>query len=198
MAVTEVAKIQVRSGLYENLPALDTGEFGWCVDTQQLFIGKGTLAEGAPETGVTEILTEYSIASLLTSFDNLNANVANMAATVSSITSQIGNLVPVSVTLSNNQSTLANITAVAIESYGARDLNYRIVMNAHVRSGTISVVQTQGNLITVSDDYVESGETGVTLYWTGDLAAKTAVLGYTSESSIIGTGNLTYYLQSFT
>lgn len=198
MAVVEVAKLQVRSGLQENLPALDTGEFGWCVDTQRLFIGKGTLAEGAPEIGVTEVLTEYSIASLLTSFDNLNANVANMAATVSSITSQIGNLVPVSVTLSNNQSTLANITAVSIEAYGARDLNYRIVMNAHVRSGTISVVQTQGNLITVSDDYVESGETGVTLYWTGDLAAKTAVLGYKSESSIIGTGNLTYYLQSFT
>lgn len=196
MAVLEVAKIQVRSGLQENLPALDTGEFGWCVDTQRLFIGKGTLAEGAPETGVTEITTEYSVASILSSFNSLNSNVANVIVTLDTITSQIGNLVPVSITLANNQSTLANIASVAIEAYGARDLNYRIVMNAHVRSGTISVVQTQGNLITWSDDYVESGDTGVALYWTGNTTAKTAVLGYTSTASL--TGNLTYYLQSFT
>jgi hypothetical protein len=196
MAVLEVAKIQVRSGLYEDLPALDTGEFGWCVDTQQLFIGKGTLAEGAPETGVTEILTEYTVASIINSFNSLNANVANITAVTNAITSQIGNLIPVSVTLSNNQSTLANITAVAIEAYGARDLNYRIVMNARVRSGTISVVQTQGNLITFSDDYVESGDTGVNLYFTGNASTQTAVLGYTSTAST--TGNLTYYLQSFT
>lgn len=196
MAVLEVAKIQVRSGLYEDLPALDTGEFGWCVDTQQLFIGKGSLAEGAPETGVTEILTEYTTASIINSITGLNANVANITANVSSIISQIGNLVPVSFTLANNQSTLANITAVAIEAYGARDLNYRIVMNAQVRSGSISVVQTQGNLITFSDDYVESGDTGVNLYFTGNASTQTAVLGYTSTAST--TGNLTYYLQSFT
>jgi len=196
MAVLEVAKIQVRSGLYEDLPALDTGEFGWCVDTQQLFIGKGTLAEGAPETGVTEILTEYSVTSILNSFNSLNANVANIAAVAASITSQIGNLVPVSVTLSGSQSTIANVTAVAIEAYGARDFNYRIIMNAHVRSGTISVVQRQGNLITFSDDYVESGDTGVKLYFTGNASTQTAVLGYTSTAAT--TGNLTYYLQSFT
>jgi hypothetical protein len=196
MAVLEVAKIQVRSGLYEDLPALDTGEFGWCVDTQQLFIGKGSLAEGAPETGVTEISTEYTTASIINSFNSLNANVANITAVTNAITSQIGNLIPVSVTLSNNQSTLANITAVAIEAYGARDLNYRIVMNAQVRSGTISVVQTQGNLITFSDDYVESGDTGVELYFTGNASTKTAVLGYKSTAGNVG--GLTYYLQSFT
>ena len=196
MAVLEVAKIQVRSGLYEDLPALDTGEFGWCVDTQQLFIGKGSLAEGAPETGVTEILTGYTTASIINSINGLNANVANITASVSAITNQIGNLVPVSFTLANNQSTLANITAVAIEAYGARDLNYRIVMNAQVRSGSISVVQTQGNLITFSDDYVESGDTGVELYFTGNAITKTAVLGYKSTAGTVG--NLTYYLQSFT
>ena len=194
MAVVEVAKLQVRSGLQENLPALDTGEFGWCVDTQRLFIGKGTLAEGAPEIGVTEVLTEYTIAALLTSFDNLNSNVANLTATVSSITSQIGNLVPVSFTLVNNPYTLANIASLSIEPYGARDLNYRIIMDSHVRSGTISVVQEQGNLITWSDDFVESGETGATLYWTG--YGNIAVFQYTSNSAT--SGNLTYYLQSFT
>jgi len=197
MAVIEVAKLQVRSGLQENLPALDTGEFGWCVDTQRLFIGKGTLAEGAPETGVTEITTEYSIASILNAFNSLTANVANLTITINTITSQIGNLVPVSIALSGNQSTLANIANVSIEAYGARDLNYRIVMNAQVRTGTISVMQTQGNLITWSDDYVESGDTGAVLYWTGNTTTKTAVLGYTSTPTSTS-GNLTYYLQSFT
>jgi hypothetical protein len=196
MAVYEVAKIQFRSGLQQDLPALDTGEPGWCVDTQRLFIGKGTLAEGAPEIGVTEILTEYSVGSILTAFNSLNANVANIEIITTSIINQIGNLVPVSITLANNQSTLSNIAAVAIEAYGSRDLNYKIVMNAQVRSGTISVVQTQGNLITWSDDYVESGDTGVVLYWTGNAVTKTAVLGYKSTANLVG--NLTYYLQSFT
>jgi hypothetical protein len=33
---------------------------GWSLDTRQLFIGNGTLAEGAPQVGHTEILTEHS------------------------------------------------------------------------------------------------------------------------------------------
>jgi hypothetical protein len=69
-------------------------------------------------------------------------------------------------------------------------------MNAQVRSGSISVVQTQGNLITFSDDYVESGDTGVELYFTGNASTQTAVLGYKSTAGTVG--NLTYYLQSFT
>jgi polygalacturonase len=35
-------------------------ELGWAVDTRQLFIGNGTLQEGAPVIGNTEILTEFS------------------------------------------------------------------------------------------------------------------------------------------
>jgi hypothetical protein len=35
-------------------------EFGWAIDTRQLFIGNGTLQEGAPVIGNTEILTEFS------------------------------------------------------------------------------------------------------------------------------------------
>ena len=57
MAVIQISKIQVRRGLQENLPQLAAGEMGWSVDTQRLFIGNGTLAEGAPEIGNTEILT---------------------------------------------------------------------------------------------------------------------------------------------
>lgn len=55
MSIQQKSKIQVRSGLLENLPLLSKGEFGWCVDTQQLFIGNGSIADGAPFVGNIEI-----------------------------------------------------------------------------------------------------------------------------------------------
>jgi hypothetical protein len=33
-------KIKIRRGLKENLPVLDAGEFGYCTDTKELFIGQ--------------------------------------------------------------------------------------------------------------------------------------------------------------
>jgi Pectate lyase superfamily protein/Major tropism determinant N-terminal domain len=60
MAILQISQIQVRRGLQEDLPQLASGEFGWSVDTQRLFIGNGTIQEGAPAVGVTEILTQYS------------------------------------------------------------------------------------------------------------------------------------------
>ena len=61
MAVIEVAKIQVRRGQegVTGLPQLDSGEFGWALDAQNLYIGNGALAEGAPAVGNTRILTEH-------------------------------------------------------------------------------------------------------------------------------------------
>ena len=60
MAIVQISQITVRKGLQENLPQLAGGEFGWSVDTRQLWIGNGTLEEGAPVIGDTEILTEFS------------------------------------------------------------------------------------------------------------------------------------------
>lgn len=57
MAVIQISKIQVRRGLQENLPQLAGGELGWSVDERRLWIGNGTLVEGAAEIGNTEILT---------------------------------------------------------------------------------------------------------------------------------------------
>lgn len=62
MAVVQISKIQVRRGRKSqtNLPQLAGGEFGWAVDSQQLFIGNGSVSEGAPYVGNTEVLTEKS------------------------------------------------------------------------------------------------------------------------------------------
>lgn len=60
MAIVQISRITNRKGLTENLPQLSGAEFGWCTDSRRLFIGNGTLQEGAPVIGNTEILTEFS------------------------------------------------------------------------------------------------------------------------------------------
>ena len=60
MAIVQISQITNRKGLQENLPQLAGAELGWSVDTRQLYIGNGTLQEGAPVIGNTEILTEFS------------------------------------------------------------------------------------------------------------------------------------------
>jgi hypothetical protein len=60
MAIVQISQITARKGLQVDLPQLAGAEFGWSVDERRLFIGNGTLAEGAPAIGNTEILTEYT------------------------------------------------------------------------------------------------------------------------------------------
>ena len=68
MAVVQISRIQVRRGLAQDLPQLSSGEFGWAIDERKLYIGNGTTAEGAPQIGNTEILTQYS--DVLAVFDS--------------------------------------------------------------------------------------------------------------------------------
>ena len=69
MAVTQISRIQHRRGLEQDLPTLAGAELGWSVDTRKLYIGNGTLDEGAPTLGVTEILAQYSdLTALLGSY----------------------------------------------------------------------------------------------------------------------------------
>lgn len=60
MAIIQISRIQHRRGLQQDLPNLSSAEIGWSVDSQKLYIGNGTLQEGAPIEGRTEILTEHS------------------------------------------------------------------------------------------------------------------------------------------
>ena len=60
MAIVQISQITNRKGLQVDLPQLAGAEFGWSTDTRQLYIGNGTLEEGAPVVGNTEILTEFS------------------------------------------------------------------------------------------------------------------------------------------
>ena len=69
MAIVQISRIQHRKGLQENLPQLAGAELGWSIDDRRLYIGNGTLVEGAPVIGNTEVLTEYSdVLSLATTY----------------------------------------------------------------------------------------------------------------------------------
>lgn len=60
MAIVQISQITNRKGLAIDLPQLAGAELGWSTDTRQLWIGNGTLEDGAPVIGNTEILTEFS------------------------------------------------------------------------------------------------------------------------------------------
>lgn len=80
MAVVQISRIQVRRGQKNSgigVPQLSSGEFAWAVDSQELFIGNGSVAEGAPYVGNTKILTEHdNILELASSYRFANEDPA--------------------------------------------------------------------------------------------------------------------------
>ena len=85
MAVVQISRIQIRrgqAGQGTGLPQLASGEMAWAVDTQQLFIGNGSVSEGAPAVGNTRVLTindltSYSglLSSLQYTYQSNNATI---------------------------------------------------------------------------------------------------------------------------
>jgi hypothetical protein len=64
MAVLQISRIQIRRGQANSgtgFPQLASGELGWAIDTQQLYIGNGAVSEGAPAVGNTKILTSLDL-----------------------------------------------------------------------------------------------------------------------------------------
>lgn len=60
MPIVQISRIQHRRGKRTDLPQLAAGELGWVIDEQRLFIGNGTVADGAPAVGNTEIMVAGS------------------------------------------------------------------------------------------------------------------------------------------
>lgn len=64
MAVVQISRIQIRRGQANQgtgFPQLASGELGWAIDTQQLYIGNGAVSEGSPSVGNTRILTQTDL-----------------------------------------------------------------------------------------------------------------------------------------
>ena len=62
MPIVQISRIQHRRGKKTDLPQLAAGELGWSIDDQRLYIGNGTVADGAPAVGNTELITGTSSA----------------------------------------------------------------------------------------------------------------------------------------
>ena len=70
MPVVQISRIQHRRGKKTDLPQLAAGELGWSIDEQKLYIGNGTVADGAPAVGNTEVMTAGST-SITTSLSHI-------------------------------------------------------------------------------------------------------------------------------
>ena len=186
MAVIQISKIQVRRGLQENLPQLASGELGWSIDDRRLYIGNGTLVEGAPTVGITEILTEYSA-------DNNAANIALLQSNVSILQSYASltsnNVAKTTLVLASNIGSATN-TALTLTDSLTNLIDYRITRGIEARVGTIKVTQISGNVAVVDDEYTETGDTGVTLSFFA--YGNSAVLQYITTNTSTS-ANLTYY-----
>ena len=153
MAIVQISQIKHRRGTNENLPQLSSAELGWSVDTQQLYIGNGTLAEGAPQIGNTRILTTKDLP--------LVPNIV---------------LAP---TLTNNFT--ANIPALNFTSNTpAVSLEYAIQRGSDIRTGVMQITQYKSGM-SFTDNYTETANIGVTLNVTQ--AANTAQVSYTTTNT---------------
>ena len=142
MAIVQISQIQIRRGLQQDLPQLASAELGWAVDSQQLYIGNGTLAEGAPEVGNTRILTEndlpdvgvFVLADALTNNTSSNANITSNSGSVL----YFGNTTP----------------SVVVD--------YSIQRGANYKTGQLKIASNT-TAVSYSDTFVESANIGVTL-----------------------------------
>ena len=196
MAVIQISRIQHRRGLQSDLPNLASAELGWSVDTRKLYIGNGTIEEGAPSLGRTEVLTQYSILDFETTFAAnivaLQGNLVLVNSNISSLTSRVVSLESgvVGYTTSN---LLAGASAATITNITANNavISYTMGQGSSVRTGSITLSRS-ASTVSFTDEYTETVDTDVV--FTMNANATTARLNYTATTA----GNLLYRISSFT
>jgi hypothetical protein len=166
VAIVQISRITNRKGLQINLPQLAGAEFGWCTDTRKLFIGNGTLEDGAPEIGNTEVLTEFS-------------EVIPP---------------PVIISLQNNVAVERIIITQDPSLVKAFTMSYTIIRGTTYRTGVLTV--TAGSISgasTYTDDYTENADTGITL--SADQADNNLNVYYTSTDTGLS-GTMAYVINN--
>jgi hypothetical protein len=164
VAIVQVSRITNRKGLAENLPQLAGAELGWAIDERRLFIGNGTLEEGAPTIGNTEILTEYSTDALAALLNNVLINLNQLS--IGSWTRTAG----VQQIINNSQTNQALFTFSTDTALSFR-MEYMIKReiapgSIGVKSGTLNVVASTdgtGSSLNSNDSNLENTSVGVTL-----------------------------------
>jgi len=171
MSIVQISRIQHRSGLYENLPQLSKAELGYSVDTRQLFVGNGLVTDGAPESGNTEILTEYS--------DILNlANLYNYKNSDAGYNPQTGNA-------------KAQFNGIAYNGslYVVVGSNGNILTSTNGTTWTATVSGTNNNLLDITyggGTFVAVGANGTVIYSTnGTVWQASGAVSYTNINAVI-------------
>ena len=183
MAIVQVSRITNRKGQLADLPQLAGAELGWAINERRLFIGNGTLQEGAPEIGNTEILTEYSdvfTGRTQFSFGDYVIKAGTTAALSNNATTQ----------------TVFTINATTIPAF---QVKYMIRRGVYTETGVYNVVGstdgTGGSGFTATPtNVVNNGSSGVT--FTVSESASTITFAYSTTNTGI-TGTLYYSISYF-
>lgn len=201
MAIVQISRITNRKGLAVDLPEpLAGAELGWVVDERRLFIGNGTLEEGAPVVGNTEVLTEFSD---ILSF----ADQYTYQGTAAGYTVQTGPTpgTPITQSLQNRLDSFVVVTDFGATGNGVTDdtaaINralyqlYCVQNNTQTRrglffpAGTYIVTDTI-NVPSFAKLYGEGLEGSIISFNIQNWAANTA---YASGVLVYNTSNTTYY-----
>ena len=195
MAIVQISRIQHRRGLDADLPNLASAELGWSVDTRKLYIGNGTIEEGAPSLGKTEILTQYSILDFESSYTAnilaLQSNVVLINSNIVSLTNRVTTLEAGTLSyVSQSLSAGASNNRIATITSNNAVINYTLSQGSTVRTGSITV-SNSNSIVSFNEDYTETGITDIVFSMNANVT--TANLNYTSTNS----GNLLYRITKF-
>lgn len=117
MAVVQISRIQQRRGRAlagTGFPQLASGEIGWAIDTQELYIGNGAVSEGAPYVGNTKILTEHdNILELVNTYQYKKNDAAIQTGALANV--------PVSRTLQERLDEIVSIKSFGVNPNGLED-----------------------------------------------------------------------------
>lgn len=117
MAVVQISRIQQRRGRAlagTGFPQLASGEIGWAIDTQELYIGNGAVSEGAPYVGNTKILTEHdNILDLASTYQYKKNDAAIQTGALANV--------PISRTLQERLDEIVSIKSFGVNPNGLED-----------------------------------------------------------------------------
>jgi hypothetical protein len=162
---------------------LASGELGWSIDTRRLYIGNGTLDEGAPTLGRTEILTEVSLftvtGDLAANIEILQGNVTVLEGNITTINSQIASLQAAST--SSTPASLPSSSSGTITSTTANNaiISYTLTQGSKQRTGSIKLAR-YNSTVAYDEEYDETATTDVV--FTIDANSTQANLKYTTTT----------------
>jgi hypothetical protein len=150
VAIVSISRIQVRRGQKNTgsgVPQLAGGEFGWAVDAQELYIGNGSVAEGAPSVGNTKVLTQHdNLFELSSQYIYGNENLVQTGVSSGS---------PIQRTLKQRLDDTVSVRAFGAEGSGSNEVIelQRAIDQLYVNAATVGNPQSRIQLLIPAGTY---------------------------------------------